>query len=394
MNIARRKASLVLIILVMVCGGAAIASAGTFVSVTVDVSPEQPTTDEEFEVDVRIASAEDSDRQYRINSVSLFDGNGEDAEEIADTSDDLDRLHPGSTESVTLDVERNETGVHELYATATLQRLGGGEREVTTPVTVRVHDPEPLVQVDTENAAPGTWRDVNVSVANSEDEPIRSVSLSLDADDVRFSDREQIASSIGPDEERTFTFSAHPGESEITELELHLSYEDSDEQYRELNRTVEADFTASDDVGEVQLTGVSAVTNGEGVEISGNAANVGTDDVDSVVVSVPDQDGVRGIQPQPEYFVGSVDGSDFASFTVNAEVEENVSEIPLEVTYRVDGVEHHTTTEIGYDADETDRDSSAGTASLANDSSTMLLNVVGTAAVALIALAIAYRRLR
>jgi hypothetical protein len=89
--------------------------------------------------------------------------------------------------------------------------------------------------------------------------------------------------------------------------------------------------------GAVRLTGVDlAVENGV-VRVTGNAGNVGRGSVTGLVLAVGDTTGVSPAYPQRDYFVGTVEGSEFAPFELTARVDENATRIPVVVTYAVDG---------------------------------------------------------
>jgi hypothetical protein len=59
--------------------------------------------------------------------------------------------------------------------------------------------------------------------------------------------------------------------------------------------------------------------------------------VTGVVLAVGDATGVSPAYPQRDYFVGTVEGSEFAPFELTARVDENATRIPVVVTYAVDG---------------------------------------------------------
>lgn len=89
--------------------------------------------------------------------------------------------------------------------------------------------------------------------------------------------------------------------------------------------------------GSVSVTGIDLETDGREVEITGDIGNTGGGSVSGVVVAVNSGDGVSPVYPNRDFFVGEVDENAFAPFELTAEVTENASEIPLEVTYFVDG---------------------------------------------------------
>ncbi|WP_188884570.1 hypothetical protein [Halarchaeum grantii] len=67
-------------------------------------------------------------------------------------------------------------------------------------------------------------------------------------------------------------------------------------------------------------------------------------------MSVEDADGVTPTSGSGEYFVGSVDASEFATFELGATVDSGVSSIPVEITYIVDGERVTTTQQVPLDS--------------------------------------------
>lgn len=322
----------------------------TFVSVTATTAPDQPTTDDEFAVDVTIDRSDADSGLEEIDSVAVYDASspGDDPIEVERPST---TLAAGESTTVRVDeLERDERGVHEFRIETTLSDGNGDERTVVTELPVRVYAPDPLVEVDAAEAVPGAWRPVNVTVANGLDEPISGVSLRVESDAVRFRQRERVAAAVDPQASHEASFSALPESAGVHALHVTVEYEDPDGQVRSVTESRDVDFTGPSNPGRIELTGVTARQRGGAVEISGSAANTGDGAVDSVVVAVGDTTGVAPAQPQPEYFVGSVDASGFSSFTVNAAVDGNRSAIPVEVRYSVDGVQQTATRQVPYEA--------------------------------------------
>ena len=326
------------------------AAAGTvLVSVTADVDPDQPAVDEEFDVVVEVSNAADSDRSHTVRSVELRDGAGDDADVLDEVGPPRGTVEPGATETVTLSTELGETGTHDLLAVATVER-DGTTYDVETTVPVTVTGAEPRLEIDAERAVEEAWRPLEVTAANGEDEPLRSVSVHVDGEAVEFASPDAATSEIEPGEAFVATFDARPATAGIHPVEVTVSYVDPDGERREVVRTLDADLREPDAPGRVELLSVSASGPPDAVEITGDAANVGSADVESVRVAVVDEDGVNPTAPQPDFFVGGVDESDFGSFTVNAAVDAERDSVPIEVTYLVDGVERTETTTVSYDA--------------------------------------------
>ncbi len=121
--------------------------------------------------------------------------------------------------------------------------------------------------------------------------------------------------------------------------------------------TVTTAFDYRPPTGRVRLTGVALSLDDGVLSISGNAGNTGTAPVDGVVVAVGDSATVTPTYPRRNYFVGTVEGSEFAPFELTAEVDtENVSTVPVVVSYSVDGVTVNRTVELTYDDSVEDED--------------------------------------
>lgn len=104
----------------------------------------------------------------------------------------------------------------------------------------------------------------------------------------------------------------------------------------------------------VSVTDVDMTHDGDRVTITGNAGNIGETSVTGVVVAVGEDDGVHPAYPQRNYFVGTVDGSEFAPFELTARLDDNATDVPIEVTYRVDGREVVERTELPVETDDGD----------------------------------------
>jgi hypothetical protein len=159
-------------------------------------------------------------------------------------------------------------------------------------------------------------------------------------------DVELTASVDGEQIDRNFLFDVEPGASQSTtfdtddlasdQLTVTAQYEAAGGSH---NTTLAVDLDENAPVrGDVRLTSVEATQTGSGLRIEGDAANLGTTDAESVLVRIPETDTVRPVAPSGEYFVGAVEGSEFATFELTASTPPNtsVSEVPVEITYVVD----------------------------------------------------------
>ncbi|WP_224335204.1 hypothetical protein [Haloprofundus halobius] len=330
----------------------------TFVSVAVDSSTSQPVPESEFTVTPTLRNANDSDEPYVVDSVRVRKSADRTSKQYAGRSS-LGRLDPGDTLRPELNVTLNETGQQTLYVHVELRGFDGDTRRIVQPLDVTVRQPHPQLEVSTEEAVVGAERRMNVTVANGLNDSVRQVQLSLASDDIEFREPDRVAAALDAGETRTFSFDATAEVGERIPMRAVLTYVDSDGERRRSVETFDADFRPPENPGSIDLTGVSVDSDGtddagDRVSISGSAANLGNERVDSVVVSVVGEEDVSPAQPQPEYFVGTVESSDFVSFDLDARLANNRTAIPIRVRYSVDGVTQETVTTVNYEAETSD----------------------------------------
>ncbi|WP_224270201.1 hypothetical protein [Haloprofundus salinisoli] len=148
-----------------------------------------------------------------------------------------------------------------------------------------------------------------------------------------------------------------PGESARTTVDLSFVGRQDDIAFEARYRVGERDGTARTEFpfdpasGSIALTSVNLSMGPDGVlRISGNAGNPGEASVTGVTVSVGDAEHVSPTYPVRDYFVGTIDGNEFAPFDLTAEVDrENVTVVPVDVTYVTNGVRYTETAELPYD---------------------------------------------
>ena len=100
----------------------------------------------------------------------------------------------------------------------------------------------------------------------------------------------------------------------------------------------------------IELTGLSVGREGGLLQITGSTSNVGMTSAQSVVVRVVETENVDPAAPNRDFFVGEVPSSDFSSFDLTARTTGNVSAIPVEVSYIVDGERQTQQFEVGVDS--------------------------------------------
>ncbi|MFW5911701.1 MAG: hypothetical protein ACOCSN_04220 [Halanaeroarchaeum sp.] len=238
-------------------------------------------------------------------------------------------IQSGTQTTHSFDVTFDEPGSRELGATLTYKTDEGVTRTITRNVTADVEptnlDPQLTAKATTANGSSA----IRATLAEFGNVELRDVQLraEVDGETVARTRIDDVAagesvvgtldgSDIPAGDVRVVAAYTAAGESETSETTVSYS---------------PAPAT------EMRLTGVDASRSDGVVTIDGDAANVGSTDASSVVVSVVDGDGVTPVNPDREYFVGAVDASEFATFQLTANVSDAVSEVPVRIDYTVDG---------------------------------------------------------
>jgi hypothetical protein len=255
-------------------------------------------------------------------------------------------LGPGTERSFTYTATFLRNTSSTLDATLQYTTASGQTRTVSERVTVGTDrlsatGERPQVELSVQDAVPGATRPVNVTVANGLDREVRQLRVVATSPEAAFVVRERVRANLSSGEAVTLSFPASVAEAGTHPVNVTLVYTDEGVR-RRMTRTFQASFGAPPNPAEVTLTSVEAVATGGSVEISATAGNVGSTEAAAVVASV----GNASELGSANYFVGDIDPSDFASFTLRTSVDGNVSSIPLEVRYVVDGVERTATTEV------------------------------------------------
>jgi len=195
---------------------------------------------------------------------------------------------------------------------------------------------------------------VAVTVTNFGNAPVAGVVVGPRVEDRRLA-RQSVADRLAPGESTTVTVDLstvrRPGE-----IAFEVSY---------LTAGQEGEATTTYDyrpeTGAVRLTGLELALEDGRLVLSGNAGNVGDADLEGMVVELGENEHVEPAYPNRNYFVGTVEASEFAPFELTADVDaENVSSIPVRVSYRVDGYEFERTVSVPYEGVSPDDTETSG----------------------------------
>ncbi|MFC5970785.1 CARDB domain-containing protein [Halomarina salina] len=293
----------------------------------------------------------------------------------------LATLAGGATETVNVTVAPESTGDVPVDATVTYTTAAGSVAETTTSTTLAVSELREDVGVRVERASQnqqssggGSLQDqlgslvgggatggaaaqqgsenddessgsqVAVTVTNFGNAPIREVVVQQ--------------RSNGSDGPRYAVGTLAPGASESVPVDLsrvpggQVQFETTYSLAGESGSETAA-YDYRPQTGAIRVTGVNLTVTDGTLRIEGNAGNTGEATVSGVVVAVAESESVGPAYPQRDYFVGSVEGSEFAPFELTADIDlANASSVPVDVTYVVNGVERADRVELPLDGVE------------------------------------------
>jgi hypothetical protein len=309
---------------------------------SIELEPTNPAPGQRTELQVKIRNGPNSGSAVDVTNVYV---------RPVDSPNDIIRIREvgtvpvGGNITVPLSVSFEESGTKNLRVFVVGREAEGSYVNVRYPLTVDVEEPDrPQLELSTGEAISGATRPVNVTVANGLDRNLRQLRVTTSSPAVNFSVNERVKARLQSGNTTTFSFPARVAESGTYPVNATFHYAQNGIE-RTISKTYQANFESPSNPGELVLTDLQATQRGTAVEISATAGNVGSSTVEGVVVSVANESRVE----RSKYFVGSVEESDFSSFTLTSSVAGNVSSVPLRVTYSVDGVRRSFTTTVRVD---------------------------------------------
>lgn len=307
------------------------------------VSPEDPVTGESVTITPTVENLDSSNGTVEVTDLYIREsGSPSDLARL----EDLGSLSPGNALSPSLDVSFDEAGEKNLRVHAVFETDSGDYQSVEYPLIIDVEDEDvdtglstsvdesngtETVVTDFTNFGNSELTNIEISASQNGEEVARELITSVDAES-----SQSVEFDTDDFEEGEVTFTAEY-ESDAT-----------DESYTE---TTSLDTTEYGEVeGEIDLSGVEAVQEDDRVTIEGDAANIGSTDAESVQLSVRETAEVSPVSPSGEYFIGTVEGSEFDTFELTAETDSNVSSVPVEISYIVDNERVTTTQDVAIES--------------------------------------------
>ena len=163
--LGKRALLLAILIALVIVPGLAAAEMDVTVS-NVEVSPADPVPGDEITVEATVENLATNDAGYRVDRVTLQDPD-DDTEVYTDVTD-LGTIPVGESKTVPLSVSFDDEDTYDLRVKVYGRSTETDQRTVVQhPVTLRVRDRAPQVDVDANDTGVGITNTGSVTVANS-----------------------------------------------------------------------------------------------------------------------------------------------------------------------------------------------------------------------------------
>jgi uncharacterized membrane protein len=240
------------------------------------MSPESPVPGELVTISVTIQNFQTSTGPYVVESVAVRDAFGDDYGASTPVRD-LGQLSPGASLQVPLTVSAESPGTRHLQVVVHGRTTNGESIRLTYPLTMRVTDAKPKVDVTVSDPVHGVTSNATVTVANGLERDLRNVEVQVDGpmagDELR-----QVRPILQAGDTEEFSFQVVPTQAGETKLTATVEYSLAGGATRVVSasRTVEARQADSE---------VGLSTNLSAGRVLVTATNLGNVDVSELTLS-------------------------------------------------------------------------------------------------------------
>jgi len=273
------------------------------------------------------------DMNAYIVSATLLGNN--DIEIINSGYTNVGLLGPSDTIELTFNVKVKQNasdGVHFLN----FKLVGGSDMyDLNYKIPVKV-DSKDLTF--TASKLPSTMinevSNVTVDVLNTRQNDLFDVIVTPHGDNLNFTPSEFFIGTIpsGNRSTATFTLNTMGSEQGAKKIIFNISYLNGDNLHFSSKNTTIINVIKRP---ALLLTAIEVKNVGNIYTITGEINNIGTTDLKSVIISVIRSDGIENIQPNANYFIGTLESDDFSSFELSARTtSDNIKEIPVLIEFR------------------------------------------------------------
>jgi hypothetical protein len=302
---------------------------------SVTVTPDDPNTGEQVRIEATISNLDTSNTNVDVTDVYVR--KTAPLEEFARV-EDIGTVTPGGSLSVPISTAFETPGQKRLELNVVVRDESNTYHSYTYPIYIDVTEPTVRADLSATTSEDGSGT-TEILVTNYGNTNLSDIEVTAVADGVVL-DR-NFLQELPPEASGTTTFDTEDVDADAVEFTANYTAAGEDHT-TSLNVDVDEETQIA---GQVRLTAIEWSRTGSGVMIQGDAANLGGTDADSVLVRVDDAPRVSPMSPSGEYFIGSIEASEFATFELTAQTE-NASSVPVEITYIVDNERVTTTQEV------------------------------------------------
>jgi hypothetical protein len=302
---------------------------------SVTVTPDDPNTGEQVRIEATISNLDTSNTNVDVTDVYVR--KTAPLEEFARV-EDIGTVTPGGSLSVPISTAFETPGEKRLELNVVVRDENNSYHSYTYPIYIDVTEPTVRADLSATTSEDGSGT-TEILVTNYGNTNLSDIEVTAVADGVVL-DRNFLRE-LPPEASGTTTFDTEDVDADA--VEFTANYTAAGEGHT-TSLSVDVD-EETQIAGQVRLTAIEWSRTGSGVMIQGDAANLGGTDADSVLVRVGDAPRVSPMSPSGEYFIGSIEASEFATFELTAQTE-NASSVPVEIAYIVDNERVTTTQEV------------------------------------------------
>lgn len=290
----------------------------------VTVEPSTPAPGETALINIGIKNFENSPNTIEVSDVAIRNAPGVSFREHA-RIEDVGTLTPGASLTVPMPYRFDRAGLHTLRIHVWVE-AGRTTEHVTYPLTVRVREEHPSMQLRDATYVAGATNEFNVTVTNGLDSNVRDVSVRLHGTNIA-GDRRAYTAALASGESKDLSFDMKPTESGERALTAELSYTTAGGVRRTVNRSLQ--FEA-----EPLETGVALDTEriDGGSAVRTKVTNLGNVPLERLVVT-----GQIGDRTVERVAVGSVDAGESTAVVLNATDITGSHTMDITASYRQAG---------------------------------------------------------
>ena len=342
---SHRRLQTVLVVLLLLIGGG-IAAVGPVAAAQqaqvsdVTVVPTEPAVGEPVTVTVTVSNLASSDGAITVESVRLRDAATGD---LLTQTAEIGQIDPGGSLEIPVVITLAEAGLTRIQAEAYVENVDRplGRDRYIQPVVIDVV--EPLVRPDLTVGPGSAYGTTDLTLANYGTLSLEAPQLTVSGPDG--TPQTYYLQDVAPGANRTRTIDTRGWAMQT--LSVTASY-----TANETTQRLTVDHALAEratEPGQVRLTSVDAVRTAGGIELTGDAANLGELPVEAVYLRVGETAEVTPIPPRADFFVGEVAASEFATFRLTAAVDANTTAVPVEIRYIMANAETVTTQTVPVD---------------------------------------------